>query len=135
MSLVVDSSYTLAWVYSDEISPAARRILDVISGSYAWVPIIWPLEIGNSLQTAVRHGRIDIGFRDAVLADLRLLDIRVDYETNKYAWSTTLQLSHRFKLTLYDASYLELAQRMDLPLASLDKDLKGAAKSLGLVVM
>lgn len=135
MSIVIDSSYSLAWIYSDEISSSSRQILETVTSSGAWVPSIWPLEVGNSLQTAIRQGRIETAFRDAAFADLRLLDIKVDTETTQYAWSATLQLSQKFKLTLYDACYLELAQRKSLPLASLDKELRAAAKVLGLTVM
>ena len=135
MSLVIDSSYTLSWIYGDEISPAARRMLDAVSSSGAWVPALWPLEVGNSLQMAVRSGRIDVQFRDAALADLACLDIKIDSETCRYAWSRTIGLSHQFKLTTYDACYLELAQRKMLPMASLDKELRTAAKALGISVL
>lgn len=135
MSLVIDSSSALAWIYADEVSPASRRILDAVVGSGAWVPNIWPLEISNSLQTAMNRGRIDRNFRDAALADLQFMDIKVDDETSKHAWTVSLQLAEKFKLTLYDACYLELAQRKNLPLASLDKELRLAAKALQLTVM
>ena len=62
-------------------------------------------------------------FRDAALADLGALDIAVDRETDARAWSATLALADRFRLTLYDAAYLELAARLGLPLGSLDRDL------------
>lgn len=135
MSIVIDSSSTLAWIYADEINPSSRRVLDLVINSGAWVPSIWSLEIGNSLQTAMIRGRIDLSFRDDALADLRLMDIKVDDETHKHAWSTSLQLAEKFKLTLYDACYLELAQRKNLPLASLDRELRLAGKALGLTLV
>lgn len=135
MSLVLDSSATLAWIYPDEITKAIGKIFEIVTTSGAWVPAIWPLEVANSLQAAVRQKRIKTDFRDAVLADLAFIDIRIDSETNDHAWSTTLQLAHDFKLTLYDAAYLELAQRKNLPLASLDRDLQKASKSIGIVIL
>jgi predicted nucleic acid-binding protein len=135
MSLVIDSSDTLAWIFSDEINQATRRMLDLVTDSGAWVPVIWPLEIDNCLQTAVRHGRIKTSFRDAALADLACMDIKIDTETNNYAWSTTMQLSQQFKHTLYDACYLELARRKNFPLASLDRELRAAAEALGVAIM
>ncbi len=132
MSLVLDSSATLAWIYSDEITRAIEQVFDMVTSSGAWVPIIWPLEVANSLQVAVRHGRIKASFRDNTLADLALINIRIDNETNTYAWSTILHLAHKYKLTLYDAAYIELAQRKALPLASLDRELRIAAKAIGL---
>jgi len=65
------------------------------------------------------------------LADLAVLRIAVDPETDRHAWTTTLQLAERFELTLYDAAYLELAQRRALPLASIDGALCSAARALG----
>ena len=131
MSLVLDSSATLAWIYQDEVSDAAWQIFDLVATSRAWVPSIWRLEIANGLQTGIRRGRIDAAYRDAALADLALLDIAIDPETDKYAWTPTLRLADRFRLTLYDAAYLELAQRHSLPLASLDNKLRAAANALG----
>lgn len=135
MSLILDSSATLAWIFSDEISRAVQQVLDFVTKSGAIVPVIWSLEVSNSLQTAVRHGRIEAAFRDAALSDLALMNIEIDPETNNYAWSTTLHLAHKFNLTLYDAAYLELSNRRLLPLASLDKDLRAAGKALGLTLL
>jgi predicted nucleic acid-binding protein len=61
------------------------------------------------------------------LADLLSLPISLDPETDRRAWDPTLQLAHLHRLTLYDAAYLELAQRRGLPLATLDCDLRTAA--------
>lgn len=130
MSLVLDSSATLAWIYQDEVSDATRLIFETVANSRAWVPSIWRLEIANGLQTGIRRGRIDEAYRDLALDDLALLDITVDQDTDRYAWSTTLHLADRFGLTLYDAAYLELAQRRSLPLASLDEELRKAGRSL-----
>ena len=135
MSLVLDSSATLAWIYGDEITAAIEKVLDTVIDKGAWVPAIWHLEIGNSLQMAVNHGRIKASFRDATLADLSKLNIKIDEETNMHAWPETLQLAQKFKLTLYDAAYLELAQRKVLPLASLDEDLRKASQSAKLPLM
>ena len=96
----------------------------------AVVPTLWRLEVANSLTVAARRGRIDADFRRAALADLALLDIRADPDTDTHAWTGTLQLADRFRLTVYDAAYLELAQRRALPLATLDEELLGAAAAL-----
>jgi predicted nucleic acid-binding protein len=75
----------------------------------------------------VGRRRHDAVFRNSTLADLALLPIRVDSETDRQAWSATLVLAERHKLTLYDATYLELALRRNLPLATLDGGLRTAA--------
>jgi predicted nucleic acid-binding protein len=83
---------------------------------------------------AVRRQRIDAAFRDASIADLRSLAIAVDPETDQRACGTTLMLAERWQLTLYDAAYLELAQRLSLPLASLDQELCAAGGALGVAL-
>ena len=135
MSLVLDSSATLAWIYSDETTDPIRRLFDAVADDGAVVPALWRLEIANSLTVAVRRGRIDANFRRAVLSDLALLDITIDDHTDVHAWGETLSVADRFQLTVYDAAYLELAQRRNLPLATLDRELRVAAKSLGLHLM
>ena len=135
MSLVLDSSATLAWIYSDETTDSIRRLFDAVADEGAVVPALWRLEIANSLTVAVRRGRIDANFRRAVLSDLALLDITTDDHTDVHAWGETLSVADRFQLTVYDAAYLELAQRRNLPLATLDRELRVAAKSLGLHLM
>jgi predicted nucleic acid-binding protein len=135
MSLVLDSSAALGWIYPDEDSDAATTILRLVVASGAWVPSLWPIEVANSLQVGIRRGRIDRSFRDAALADLARLDISVDGETGNFAWKGTLQFADRFGLTVYDAAYLELAQRRSLPLASLDNALCAASRALGVPVI
>ena len=84
---------------------------------------------------AVRKCRIDPDFRRAALADLALLDITTDQQTDSHAWTDTLNLADRFQLTVYDAAYLELAQRRGLPLATLDQELRTAATAIGLTLL
>lgn len=132
MRLILDSSVALAWIYGDETTQAVRRVFDTVVEDGAVVPGLWRLEVANSLTVAVRRRRIGVEFRDAALSDLTLLDIAVDPQTDAQAWAATLRLADRFNLTLYDAAYLELAHRMSLPLASLDEDLRGAARTLGI---
>ncbi len=127
MSLVLDASATLAWVYGDETSAGIRAVFDRLSGEGAWVPSLWRLEVANVLEMGVRRGRHDRAFRDATMADLALLPVQVDGETDRQAWGATLRLAERHGLTVYDAAYLELALRRGLPLATLDGELRAAA--------
>ena len=135
MSLVLDSSATLAWIYSDETTAAIQQLFDTVVDTGAIVPVLWRLEVANSLTVAMRRGRIDAAFRRAALDDLALLDITSDAHTDTHAWAETLVLADRYRLTVYDAAYLELAQRRALPLATLDEDLGAAASTLGLRVL
>lgn len=127
MSLVLDSSATAAWVYVDEVTSAIRDVFDLVSNQGAWVPSLWRLEVANILEMGVRRERHDAAFRDATLADLALLPVHIDPETDRHAWTATLRLAERHRLTLYDAAYLELAKRRDLPLATVDIDSRAAA--------
>src|SRR5438552_4154131 len=111
MSLVLDSSVTLAWVYSDETTASVSQVFELLSQSGAWVPQVWRLEVANVLEMGVRRKRHDGDFRDATLADLAQLPVQVDGETDNQAWGATLRLAERHQLTLYDAAYLELALR------------------------
>jgi predicted nucleic acid-binding protein len=135
MSLVLDSSATLAWIYSDEVTEGICQLFDTVADTGALVPALWRLEVANSLTIAVRRGRIDAEFRPAAFDDLALLDITTDTHTDTHAWAETLLLADRFRLTMYDAAYLELAHRRGVPLATLDEDLSAAALALGLRVL
>ena len=128
--MVIDSSVTLAWLYSDELTPATQQVLDRVTTAGAWVPTLWRIEVANSLVTGVRRGRISPEFRDAALTDLALLNIATDPDTDTFAWLAMLRLAKRCNLTLYDAAYLELAQHLNLPLATLDQELRAAAGAL-----
>jgi predicted nucleic acid-binding protein len=130
VSLVIDSSITLAWFFEDERTDRADLVMRQVAKGGAVVPSLWRLEIANALQSAVRRKRINAAFRDASIADLSLFPIAVDSETDRHAWGTTLALAERCRLTLYDAAYLELAQRLRLPLASLDHELRAGCRAL-----
>jgi predicted nucleic acid-binding protein len=132
LSLVLDCSATLAWIYPDETTDAIREVFDVIVADGCFVPTLWKLEVANGLTIAVRRQRVTPGFRADALRILELLPITQDGDTGAYAWTATLQLADRFGLTLYDAVYLELAQRLSLPLASLDTALRDAGGALQL---
>lgn len=131
MSLILDSSATLAWFYTNETTPAIHQVFELLLRGGAWVPSLWRLEVANILEIGIRRGRHDVAFRQATLADLSLLPISLDLETDRQAWAATLQLAHRHRLTMYDAAYLELAQRRGAPLATLDGDLRTAASAEG----
>ena len=135
MSLVLDSSAVLAWVHGDERTPEIEAVFDRVVEEGAIVPNPWHLEVANSLTVAVRRKRAGQAFRDDVLRDLGELNISVDGDTAANAWSATVRLADLYGLTVYDAAYLELAQRLRLPLATLDRDLAKAARAAGVEVL
>jgi predicted nucleic acid-binding protein len=123
---------TLAWYFEDEASAEADSVLAAVTGGGAIVPPLWRVEVANRLQSAIRRGRIDRRYRDDSLADLRMLPIEIDGECDARVWPSALPLADRFHLSVYDACYLELAQRRSLALATLDAQLRSAAGILGL---
>ena len=131
MTLVIDASLTMTWYFQDESTDATDAVLDRVSEQGAIVPALWRLEVANAFQMAIRRRRIDVAFRDAALSALRAMPIVIDPETELFAWSTSLGLAEQFGLTIYDAVYLDLAQRRGLPLATLDQELRSAGRALG----
>lgn len=135
MTLVLDSSMTLSWYFEDEESEASQAVFDEVTENGAIVPALWRFEVANGLQLAVRRKRIGPAYRDESLADLEKLDVTIDAESETYAWSASVRLAERHALTVYDAAYLELAQRRRLALATLDLALVRAGKAEGVPVI
>ena len=135
MKIVLDSSVTQAWVYDDEQTAATQALLDRVVQYGAVAPSLWRFEIANVLAMAVRRKRIAPDFREEALRDLALLDIAIDPGCDGQAWTTTIRLADLYALTAYDAAYLELAQRLRLPLATLDSALAKAAQAAGVEVL
>lgn len=133
--VILDSSVTIAWFMPDEDSANSRAVLNQVIEDGAIVPIHWQIEVGNALLVAMRGRRISREKRHDALAQLIRLTITTDRQTADEAWGISLDLADRFRLTLYDACYLELAQRRGLPLATLDKDLRKAAKALDIPLL
>jgi predicted nucleic acid-binding protein len=133
--LVLDSSIALSWCLPDEAAPNAGEVERTMATHGAVVPAHWPLEVANALLVAMRRARIDAGFRDAALRDLAALPIALDPETSSRAWHDTLRLADAHRLTAYDAAYLELAHRRALPLATLDAELRAAARAFGVTLL
>ena len=84
---------------------------------------------------AERRKRLNASQRKRLSGFLHELPITLDHEAAAQAWGVTADLTERFQLTIYDAAYLELAQRLTLPLATLDRALHKAAKGLGVAVL
>ena len=135
MSVVLDSSMTLSWLFAEEQTPAGLAVMHQAVRYGAHAPSLWPLEVANALQMGIRRGRITATQRDASLADLKAIAVTIDSETAQHAWGASLLLADQFKLTVYDASYVELARRLAKPLASLDQAMCAAATQLGIEVI
>lgn len=130
MRFVLDNSVLVAWVLDDE-SGYADSVGESLATGEAVVPSLWPLEFSNVLLAAERRGRLneaEVGrIRDHVLG----LPIEVSADHPQRVLTEVLALARLHDLTVYDASYLDLAMRLGLPLASLDKRLVEAARRSG----
>ncbi|MGE3245270.1 MAG: type II toxin-antitoxin system VapC family toxin [Beijerinckiaceae bacterium] len=131
MSVVLDSSVALAWLHADEGAPGLDAIFEQVVERGAFAPDLWRLEMANALTMSVRRGRISGDNRRDFLRNLAALSIAIDEHTGDHAWAVTIDLADRYELTVYDAAYLELAQRLRLPLATLDRALARAAVAAG----
>lgn len=138
MSWVFDASIAMAWCFDDEKTPDTEALLDRLDQEPATVPQLWYLEIANVLSVAMRkrtQARITEPQRSQFLGMLASAPIHVDLQTHQYAWGTILNLADKHKLSTHDAAYLELAMRLGVPLATLDTELRSAAKAAGVSVL
>lgn len=135
MSFVLDASIALSWCFADEATAHTWKLLERLEQETAIVPNLWPLEITNILVLAERRKRISYAHMIQSLELLESLSIQIDEETSYRAFHETCQLAYTEKLTSYDASYLELAIRLGVSLATKDKTLAQAAKKLGVSVI
>lgn len=129
MSFVLDASVVLSWAFVDEHTPSSLSVLESLGTTHAWVHALWRYEVANGLVMAQRRNRIDDAYREEFFAKLSRFDIRRDEDSATNAWNSTLALAQTHRLTIYDAAYLELAMRKNLPLATMDAALAKAAKS------
>jgi predicted nucleic acid-binding protein len=130
----LDNSVAMRWYFGDGKPPElayASRVLEALKSAEAVVPGIWSLEVANVLARAETKGLGTEARSEAFVGMLLRMDIAIDGATSAQALGSTLQLARRYKLSAYDASYLELALREGLPLATLDDDLTKAAKRAG----
>lgn len=133
--LVVDASAMLALLLSED---AARDLADVETGlvtGQAHAPDLLSHEITNSLIMASRRGRIGDGQLLAALRAFSALPLQWDRADSFQQRTAIVVLAERYRLSAYDAAYLELATRLGVPLASLDQRLRAACVTAGGKVM
>jgi predicted nucleic acid-binding protein len=128
---VVDCSVGVSWATLSQSSTVTDRLLeDVESGTPFIVPVLWMFEVANTLLVLTRRKRIDHKEFSRARGFLTRLTPTVDDAGPRFALSGISDLAEKHALTIYDATYLELAMRRGLPLASRDAALNKAAKVL-----
>ena len=134
MTLVIDASMALAWVFErEQAADAARanRLLAACGDQAWWVPWLWHLEVVNALLVAERRHVIKASASDLFLARLSGLPIGMDGDLGPEQQPRLIALARAHGLSSYDATYLDLAQRLGATLASFDRKLNQAAADLG----
>ncbi len=132
---VLDCSITMAWCFEDESTAFTEFVLDGLQDSSAKVPNLWPLEVANVLLIAERKKRLSFFQAVNFKSSLEALPIIIDPLTSSRAFETIFELAREYKLTSYDAAYLELAWREKLPLCTLDAALKKTAQTIGVKLL
>ena len=132
---VIDASVALAWCFDDEATEATHSLLDRFEDEHAEVPALWHLELANALAVGERSKRITPARTSEFVALIGGLPIVIDEQTPHLALGTVLDLARSERLSAYDASYLELAMRRGLPLATKDNDLAQAALRVGVSLL
>lgn len=132
MPFVLDNSVTSGWYLGNQASAYGDAIADRLESEVAFVPAIWELELTNVLRTACVRCKLDAERAQKILARLGELPIEVDRQP--VARGELLALALRHGLSSYDAAYLELALRLQLPLATTDQALRDAALASGVGV-
>jgi predicted nucleic acid-binding protein len=132
MPFVLDASIAACWAFEDENHPAAALALERIRTDEALVPGIWWFEVRNTLIVNERRGRLSEADTAIFLRGLSRLGVTLDRAPEE---SAVLALARTHRLSVDDASYLELAQRERLPLATLDHDLRKASRAAGTALL
>lgn len=135
MSFVLDASPALALCFDDEAEPGVLELMEQLRTQPAWVPAGWKLEVAQALWHAERRGRVLPNNVEETVELAASLPVVVDDETSRHALGDTLDLARALQISTYDASYVELARRRKLPLATLDRRLSEAARSIGLATV
>src|ERR1039458_977198 len=132
---VLDASLTLSWCFEDEATAYSQSVLVTLRSSYAIVPALWPFEVANSLAIAKRRQRITREQIAAFLDTLRSLPVHIERREPLWLLQAILPLAREHQLSGYDATYLELAKRERMSLATLDRDLTNAARTVGVPIL
>lgn len=132
---VLDCSVAVCWCFDDEASPATDALLERVRDEGAVVPSLWQVELANVLLQAERRRRTTAADTTTFLDLIDELPIATDEETVHRALREVLTLARAHGLTAYDATYLELAMRRGLPLATRDAALAAAARRVGMLTL
>lgn len=131
MTFVLDCSVAVSWVFPDEATAFTKRVRGLLADQQAIVPALWRFEVANALLVGEKRKRVTAEQSISFLEMLDELPIRIDPDESMSTIRDAAILARRHGLTAYDAAYLELALRLEAPLATLDEKLLAAAARAG----
>ena len=131
MPFVPDASVVLAWHFDDEQSPVAEAVAARSYSDRAVVPQHWPLEVAHALLRGERRQRARAEDVERFIVRLQAIELEIETIPADEVYLAVLPLARRHRLSVYDAAYLELASRRELPLATLDASLMRVAEAIG----
>ena len=127
MSFVLDATVALSWGFAGEGGGYVEDVLSALGTEEATVATVWPVEVSNGLVTAERLGRLEPSETTSFLSLLMALPIQVDPGETRRVFDAVHRLARTHDIPSNDASYLDLALRLGVPLATLDTRLRNAA--------
>jgi predicted nucleic acid-binding protein len=131
LTLVLDASVALTWLFPDEHSELGEQVFRDIYATGAHAPVMLPIEVGNGLNVGLRRGRLTVADWHKGISVVQALPMTIDEFMSDRMLSDVTPLAQRYELSVYDAMYLELASRLGLPLATFDRGLSDAAEEAG----
>ena len=137
LGFVLDASVTIRWALADGSSSDrnyADAVLASLSTTPAHVPVLWCTEIIHVLRGAETAGKIGEATVAAFVYQLNQLPINIDGAGAFGLMLPVAATAREFNASGYDAQYLELARRLNVPFATLDRDLRKAAKKAGVPI-
>jgi len=135
LSLIADISVVLAWLFEEEQTAKALDVLRRIEKDTLLVPPLWWSELENGILMGERRGRKTLAESSAFLKLVRALPIRTDDTPRHRVSDDILDIGRRFNLTSYDATYVELAVREGVPLATFDAAVRKCASNVGVKIL
>jgi predicted nucleic acid-binding protein len=133
--IVLDASLMVGWLLNEPMSASRPQIQSWLINDAIMVPAHWSAEVGNALTVSKRRGRIADSELDDILLSLDAFQITTQLPPATQDFDLIIRLAQAYRLTFYDTLYVRLALDMDAALATLDNDMRAAARDLSLTLI
>jgi predicted nucleic acid-binding protein len=132
VAFVVDASIAVAWVVAGQATEYTNGLLRRAARERLHVPVLWHIEFCNALLVLMHRRKVEPAGLESLFDAVEALDLVTDAEVPAARGLATL--ARRFALSAHDATYLELAIRLGLPIAAKDAPLSKAAVRAGVLL-